>query len=47
MKLHQLIYIHIFGAFTELQWAIDSFIISVCLSVRPHAVTSLPLDGFS
>jgi len=35
------------GAFTKLQQATISFVMSVCLYVYPHGTTQLPLDGFS
>jgi hypothetical protein len=35
------------GAFTKLRKATISSVISVCLSVRPHATTRLPLDKFT
>ena len=34
------------GAFAKLRKATISFVMSVCLSVRPHGTTRLPLDGF-
>jgi len=39
------------GVFANLQKATANFVMvareSVCLSVRPHATTQLPLEGFS
>jgi hypothetical protein len=32
------------GAFAKLQKAAISFVMSLCLSVRPHGTTRLPLD---
>ena len=37
---------HALVAFAELQKTTVSFVVSVCLSVRPHGKTLLPLDGF-
>jgi len=34
-------------AFAKLRKATISFAMSVCLSVRPHGTTRLPLNGFS
>jgi hypothetical protein len=34
-------------ALTKLRKATISFVMSVCLSVRPHGTSRLPLDGFS
>jgi len=35
------------GAFAKLRTATISFVMSVCLSGRPHGTTRLPLDGLS
>ena len=35
------------GAFAKLRKAIISFVMSVCLSARPHGTTRLPMEGFS
>jgi hypothetical protein len=35
------------GAFAKLGIVTTSFVMSVCLSVRSHGTTRLPLDGFS
>jgi hypothetical protein len=35
------------GAFTKLRKYIISSVMSVCLSVRPHGIPLLTLDGFS
>jgi len=35
------------GAFAKLRKAIISFVMSFCLSVYPHTIARLPLDGFS
>jgi hypothetical protein len=34
------------GSFVILRKAIISFVVSACLSVRPHGTNRLPLDGF-
>jgi hypothetical protein len=35
------------GAFEKLRRTTISFVMSVCLSVRPHGTTRVSLDGFS
>jgi hypothetical protein len=35
------------GAFTKLRKTTISFVVSFCLSARPHGTTRLPLNGFS
>ena len=35
------------GAFAKLRKATISFVLCVCLSVRPHGTSRLPMDGFS
>jgi hypothetical protein len=35
------------GAFAKWRRATVSFVITVCLSVRPREITLLPLDGYS
>ena len=40
-------YSGILGAFAELQEVTISFVMSVCVSFRPHWATRLSLDGFS
>jgi len=35
------------GAFAKLRKATTSFLMSIRLSVRPHATARLPLDGLS
>jgi hypothetical protein len=39
--------IPLLGAFAKLRTASLSFVMPVCLSVRPHGTTRLPLDGIS
>jgi hypothetical protein len=39
--------INFLGAFTKLRKATISFDMPACLSVRPHGITWLPLEGFS
>jgi hypothetical protein len=36
-----------FGVFAKLQKAAINFVMSVCLSIHPHGMTQLTLDGFS
>jgi len=36
----------IYGAFAEMRKETIIFVMSVCLYVRPHGTTTLPLDGF-
>jgi len=38
---------NIIGGFIELRKVTIRFVVSVCLSVRPHRSTRFPLDGFS
>jgi uncharacterized membrane protein SpoIIM required for sporulation len=35
------------GAFAKLRKATANFLMSIRLSVRPHGITLLPLDGLS
>jgi hypothetical protein len=35
------------GAFAKLRKATISFVLCVCLSIRPHGTSRLPMGGFS